>query len=156
VRNIVSSTGFFHDFEVDVAVELVQERLQRGLASEYYFVFADDDAGRTIGYACFGPIACTVGSFDLYWIAVHNSQRGRGLGLELMKRAEHAMRSPSPGPVGKLLSPGRRVYVETSSKPKYEPTRAFYRRCGYVEEARFKDFYADGDDKVVCVKSLAP
>lgn len=154
IRDVVSSTGFFHDFEIDVAVELVEERLSRGLASEYYFIFADDASGRMIGYACFGPIACTVGSFDLYWIAVHNDRRGRGLGLELMRRAEDAMRASLPGPAGKPLPIGRRVYVETSSQPKYEPTRAFYLKCGYAEEARFGDFYADGDDKVVYSKTL--
>lgn len=154
VRDIVASTGFFHDFEIDVAVELVQERLTLGLASEYYFTFADDAAGCTVGYACFGPIACTVGSFDLYWIAVHNDRRGRGLGLELMRLAEAAMRTALPGSAGKPLSPGRRVYVETSSQPKYEPTRTFYLKCGYTEEARFRDFYADGDDKVVYSKTL--
>ncbi len=39
VRDIVTSTGFFHDHEVDVAVELVEERLRRGDASGYYFAF---------------------------------------------------------------------------------------------------------------------
>ena len=34
-----------------------------------------------IGYVCYGPIACTVGSFDLYWIAVDRRRaRGRGSG----------------------------------------------------------------------------
>ena len=33
VREIVESTGFFHPSEVDVAVELVEERLRRGDAS---------------------------------------------------------------------------------------------------------------------------
>lgn len=156
VREIVASTGFFHDFEVDVAVELVDERLARGLASEYYFVFADEEGtGRTIGYACFGPIACTVGSFDLYWIAVHESCRGRGLGVRLMAAAERAMGAGLPGPGGKPLAPSRRVYIETSSKPQYEPTRQFYLRCGYREEARFEGFYAEGDDKVVYSKRLS-
>jgi hypothetical protein len=72
-----------------------------------------------------------------------------------MKRAEEAMRTALPGPASKLLAPGRRVYVETSSKAKYEPTRAFYVRCGYAEEARFRGFYAEDDDKVVYVKSLS-
>ena len=49
---------------------------------------------------------------------------------------------------------GRRIYIETSAKPQYEPTRSFYVRCGYVEEARFRDFYAPGDDKLVYGKSL--
>lgn len=154
VREIVASTGFFHGFEVDVAVELIAERIERGLASEYYFVFADDASGNAVGYACFGPIACTVGSFDLYWIAVHDSLRGRGLGGRLMAEAERLMVSGLPGPSRTPLAAARRVYIETSSKPQYQPTRAFYERCGYAEEARFADFYAPGDDKVVYVRAV--
>jgi D-alanine-D-alanine ligase len=155
VRDIVASTGFFHDFEIDVAVELVQERLGRGVASEYYFVFADEAATRrTIGYVSFGPIACTIGSFDLYWIAVHHDRRGQGLGMALMAEAERLMLAGVRGPEGKPGPPARRVYIETSSKPQYEPTRRFYSRCGYREEARFEGFYAPGDDRVVYVKPL--
>jgi len=154
VRDIVASTGFFHDFEVDVAVELVQERLARGLASEYYFLFAEEH-GRTIGYACFGPIPCTQGSFDLYWIAVHQNFQKRGLGAGLLTAAESMMRKGLTGPDASPLSPARRVYIETSSQAKYRPTQVFYERCGYAEEARLKDYYAAGDDKIIYVKALA-
>lgn len=154
VRDIVASTGFFHDFEVDVAVELVQERLARGLASEYHFLFADESS-RTIGYACFGPIPCTQGSFDLYWIAVHQDFQKRGLGGRLLAAAESAMREGIQGPDGTPLPPVRRVYIETSSQPKYKPTQSFYERCGYTLEARLSDYYASGDDKLIYVKVLA-
>ena len=79
VRAIVSSTGFFSDAEVDVAVELADERLSRGLASGYHFVFADRGED-TVGYACYGEIPCTVGSYDLYWIAVLPAEHGHGVG----------------------------------------------------------------------------
>lgn len=153
VRDIVASTGFFHTFEVDVAVELVQERLSRGLASEYHFLFADFQS-RPVGYACFGPIPCTQGSFDLYWIAVHSAQQGSGLGRRLMAAAENGIRAGVPNANGEQLPPGRRVYIETSSQPRYAPTWRFYERCGFTIEARLKDFYADGDDKMMYVKSL--
>jgi GNAT superfamily N-acetyltransferase len=157
VREIVGSTGYFHDFEIDVAVELVQERLDRGAASEYFFAFADDQAtGRTIGYTCFGPIACTISSVDLYWIAVHESVRGRGLGLELMARTERQVLTGLPGARTPFDQPGqdRRVYIETSGKAQYAPTRAFYTRAGYTLGATLESFYAPGDDKLVYVKRL--
>ena len=69
VREIVESTGFFYPPEVDVAVELVEERLRKGEASGYFFAFAELD-GRTVGYACYGPIACTASSFDIFWIPI--------------------------------------------------------------------------------------
>lgn len=138
VRAIVAATGFFHPEEVDVAVELVDDRLKRGPASDYHFVFADI-GGSPAGYACFGPIACTKGSFDLYWIAVHPSRHGLGLGRRLLEESERRARAMG----------GRRMYIETSSRPQYEPTRGFYLRCGYAVEAVLKDFYAPGDGKVI-------
>jgi GNAT superfamily N-acetyltransferase len=143
VRDITESTGFFYAEEVGTAVELVDERLAKGEASGYEFVFADE-AGRTVGYACFGPIACTKASYDLYWIAVHADGRGKGLGSRLLEESEGLIRSLG----------GRRIYVETSSRELYEPTRAFYLARGYREEARLADFYGPGDAKVIYVKEV--
>jgi len=143
VRDITESTGFFYAEEVGTAVELVDERLAKGEASGYSFVFADEGE-RTLGYACYGPIACTKASFDLYWIAVHADARGKGLGTVLLDESERLVRAAG----------GRRIYVETSSRSLYEPTRAFYRARGYREEARLADFYGPGDAKVIYVKEL--
>jgi GNAT superfamily N-acetyltransferase len=145
VQDIVSSSGFFNPAEVDIAVELVQERLARGTASGYFFVFAEG-AGRVLGYTCYGPIAGTAESFDLYWIAVHRDHQGRGLGRVLMDETERLI----------LNSGGRRVYAETSGRPQYQPTRRFYERLGFVRETQLRDFYGPGDDKVFFVKCLVP
>ena len=40
IREIVNSTVFYNH-EVEVAVELLEERLKTGIESGYYFVFAD-------------------------------------------------------------------------------------------------------------------
>jgi len=143
VRRIVESTGFFSDAEVAVAVELIEDRVSKGCRSDYRFVFLDR-SNEPLGYACFGPIACTVGSFDLYWIAVHNDARGRGIGRQILAAAEQQIAQEG----------GRRVYVETSSRVQYEPTRQFYLRCGYQIEATLQDFYSQGDGKVILVKAL--
>jgi len=144
IRWIVESTGFFRADEVAIAVELVEERLAKGIeASGYHFVFADGGAG-PIGYACFGPIPCSLTSWDLYWIAVEDAARGQGLGRDLLRRAEDAVRARG----------GRAIYIETSSKPQYDATRAFYLACGYVLEHVFADFYAPGDGKAVYAKQL--
>ena len=85
VRDIVTSSGFFSKEEIDVAVELVQERLNKGVSSGYYFLFADRGE-EVIGYSCFGPIPCTTESYDIYWIAVQDKLRGSGLGREVLER----------------------------------------------------------------------
>lgn len=48
----------------------------------------------------------------------------------------------------------RTLIVDTSSLGGYEQARSFYRRRGFVEEARIRDFYGPGDDKVTFWKSL--
>ena len=143
VRAVLESTGFFYPEEIGVAVELVEERLARGEASGYHFDFAETGAA-VAGYTCYGPIACTRESFDLYWIGVHQEQRRAGLGRKLLARAEEQIRRLG----------GRRVYVETSSRAQYEPTRRFYLACGYRIEAVLEDFYAPGDGKVIFLKVL--
>ncbi len=143
VRVIVSSSGFFSPAEIDVAVELVQDRLANGADSSYRFLFAND-ADRVVGYTCFGLIPCTVSSFDLYWIAVHPQAHGRGIGRELLRRTEVAI----------VASGGSRVYIETSSRSQYEPTQRFYAACGYREAARLADFYAPGDGKIIYERLL--
>jgi GNAT superfamily N-acetyltransferase len=143
VRRLVESTGVFSPVEIDVAVELVDDGLKRGRQSDYHFVFAEH-GGQTVGYTCYGPIALTAASFDLYWIAVDKTMHGRSIGRLLLERTEELI-----GQAG-----GRQVYIETSNRHQYAPTRGFYLRCGYDQEALLKDFYAAGDDKVIYVKTL--
>ncbi len=143
VRDIVASTGFFSDEEADVAVELVREHLHKGPASGYLFVFAEVD-GRTVGYACYGPVPCTLNTFDLYWIAVRTDTRGRGLGRALLGQVEERLRGPGRA----------KLVAETSSRPQYAPTRNFYLACGFEEEARIRDYYAPGEDVLYFTKSL--
>lgn len=143
VRELVEATGFFRPNEVDVAEELVREHLARGDASGYKFVFAERD-GKMTGYACYGPIAVTLGCYDLYWIVVHPSFQRQGIGQQLLHDAERLIAHEH----------GRQIYIETSSQPLYAATQAFYTRSGYVLEATLKDFYAPGDDKLTYVKRL--
>ena len=144
VRQIVEATGFFTDEEVDVAVELVDAGLNGESLGSYLFCFCEDASGRDLGYTCYGPIICTVGSFDLYWIAVHPDCQGTGIGGELLRRTESKIRSMH----------GKRIYIETASRDLYKPTQGFYSKAGYHAEATLKDYYSEGDSKIIYVKHL--
>lgn len=143
VREITDSTGFFYPEEVETAVELVDDWLLKGPRCGYHFLFADQD-GRTVGYTSYGPVACTKESYDLYWIAVSGDYRGKGLGTQLLEQTEEAIASFG----------GTRVYIETSARPFYAPTRAFYIARGYSQIAELEDFYAPGDAKAMYLKVL--
>ncbi len=143
LETLLRATGFFNTQELEVALELVDERLAHGERSHYRFLVLEGDDG-VLGYACWGPIPGTVGSADLYWIAVHPGRQGQGLGRALLDAAETWM-----------AREGRtRVYLETSTRAQYAPTRAFYLRCGYEVVAELPDFYAPGDGKAVFLKVL--
>ena len=143
LEELIRATEFFNPEEIDVALELVDDRLANGEASHYRFLVGEVD-GQVAGYACWGAIAGTLASVDLYWIVVHPAFQGKKAGSALLKAAEEHIRSEGRA----------RVYVETSTRPQYHPTRAFYAACGYTLAAELPDFYAPGDGKAMFVKVL--
>jgi len=145
VCSLVRATGTFSTAEIALAASLVDDALQKGPRSEYRFLFGTLSE-RLVGYSCYGAIAATESSFDLYWIVVSPDQQRRGLGQLLLARTEEQA----------LALGGRRLYVETSSRPQYAHARALYQRAGYVLVATLEDFYAPGDHKTIYVKLLGP
>lgn len=148
VRELVVAAGNFNDAEVATAVELVDEALGKGDASGYFFLLLEEDAGERAvqGYACYGPVPLTVGTYDLYWIVVDPAAQGKGHGRRLLEAVEGHVRDLG----------GRKLLIETSSQESYAVTIRFYERSGYELAARIRDFYKVGDDKLVYSKDFAP
>lgn len=140
---ILKNTPEFKPYEVTVAEELVDLYLADGAKSGYHILIAEEDS-RVAGYVCYGETPCTIGTWDIYWIAVSRQMRGKGIGKMLSDAAEKAVRQAQ----------GRLVFIETSSTPLYENTRAFYQARGYEIIARIPDFYMPGDDKLILQKKL--
>ena len=143
IREVTASTGYFHDDEIDVAAELVEERLAKGAASGYEFVLAECD-GRLIGYTTFGPIPCTKTSFDWYWLAVRPEMQGFGFGKLLLEQVENRARAMG----------GTRLYAETSGRPQYATTRAFYEHMSFTLCEILEDYYDTGDGRATYTKPL--
>jgi GNAT superfamily N-acetyltransferase len=143
VIEIVDSTKFFYDHEVEIAAELVAERLAQGESTGYFFVFAEVE-GVTAAYSCFGPISMSKTCFDLYWIATHNEYRGKGIGKKLLEETFNHARA-----MGCKI-----IIAETSGLEHYAPTRAFYDSNKFELEARLKNFYDEGDDKLFYTKRI--
>lgn len=142
VRAIVEATEVFRPEEVAIALEVFDGAVARpGVDYTALGAYAQD---RLVGWAAWGPTPATIGTWDLYWIAVDPAWHGQGVGTELMARCEEAIAGHG----------GRLVVVETSSRAPYAPTRAFYERLGYTAQARIPDYYAPGDGLMVFVKPL--
>jgi len=143
VLGLLKRTDFFRPGEIDVAAEVYDDAIAAGPGGDYQS-FVAREVHETIGWVCFGPTSCTVGTFDIYWLGVDpDSQRG-GVGTSLVNFACNAIKNRG----------GRLVVVDTSGTERYEPSRRFYEKMGFVIEARIADFYTVGDDKIIYVKRL--
>ncbi len=141
IAEIVSETGLFRPDEIDVALE-VFDGFCESPGTDYWAIGAFTAPDQLAGFAFYGPTPCTVGTWDLYWIAVRPRCQHRGIGRGLLQRAERHMAAAG----------ARMCVIETSSRDDYSATRDFYLACGYREAARIADFYDAGDDRVTYVK----
>lgn len=138
VRAIIDATGLFPSEMLDAMVG----ELPRATDSTEFWLTFDD--GGPVAVAYYAPEQMTEGTWNLYLIAVHPEQQGKGIGAALMAHVEKT-----------LAAAGERVLlVETSGLDEFERTRNFYRNIGYDEEARIREFYSAGEDKVIFRKSL--
>jgi ribosomal protein S18 acetylase RimI-like enzyme len=137
-RAVIASTGLF-------PAELLDGMAAAFLAGEADEVWRVADlAGQAAAIAYAAPERMTDGTWNLLLIAVRTEAQGQGLGGALTREVEQAVAARG----------ARILLVETSGLPAFERTRGVYRRLGYAEEARIRDYYAAGDDKVVFRKAL--
>ena len=143
VETILRATRVFREDEIRVGLEVLDSYLANP-EQDYTALGAFTPGGELLGFSIHGPTPCTLGTWDLYWIAVSPEAQGLGVGSVLLKEVE-----------GRLArSNARLLVIETSSRPEYDPTRAFYLKRGYREVARVPDFYEVGDDRVIYAKNL--
>jgi len=107
-------------------------------------IWLTDDDGGLVGVAYVAPERMTQGTWNLYLIAVCPDRQQQGRGTALLTHVEQM-----------LAQRGERVLlVETSGLESFEYVRSFYRKSGYDEEARIREFYKAGEDKIVFRKTL--
>jgi len=147
IEEMVIASGNFNDVEIATALELVDDALAEGENSGYIFVVLGDDKEHDSahGYACYGPVPLTQGVYDLYWIVVDRAAQRKGLGRILLEHVERDV----------VKRGGRMLLIETSSQETYSATIRFYESRGYHLEARIRNFYRIGDDKLIFRKELA-
>jgi ribosomal protein S18 acetylase RimI-like enzyme len=148
IESMVVSSGKFNQVEVATAMELVDEAMQSGDESGYFFAVLETgsaDNAKVKGYACYGPVPLTEAAYDLYWIVVEPASQGSGFGQRLLQYVEQDV----------MCRGGRMVLIETSSQESYGATVRFYERSGYDLAARIRNFYKPGDDKLIFQKELS-
>ncbi len=148
IERMIVASGKFNDVEVETALELVDEALKDGEEKSGYLfaVLVEGRDAPALGYACYGPVPLTEGVYDLYWIVVDPEVQGKGLGRRILGYVERDV----------VKRGGRMLLIETSSQESYGATIRFYERSGYHLEARVRDFYKLGDDKLIFKREVPP
>lgn len=154
---VAEATGLFTPEELAGFGGMIGEHLASGDASGNAGGDASGDAGGgdniwlvdeaedIVAAAYYAPEQFAgEGVWNLYFIGVRPSEQGKGRGSALIHYVEKDLKARG----------ARLLLVETSGKDSFEPTRTFYCKNGYSEEARIRDYYTAGDDKIVFRKLL--
>lgn len=142
IMDFIKKTGFFRDDEVVIAEEVLNDAVSgKDLSYQSYTCLLES---KVLGWICFGETPCTVGTYDIYWIAVSPDVQKGGIGTQMLRFAEQAIASAK----------GRLAVIETSGAEMYVPTQQFYYKNGYELAACVENFYNVADDKLIFIKTL--
>jgi|GEM_PF-5412988 len=83
-------------------------------------------------------------TWEIFVISVSPKYQGNGLGKRMIRYAEDHIRHKG----------GRIIFISTSTAKDYGPARRLYRRCGYTQTAKLRDFFYDGDHRIILQKRL--
>lgn len=143
IINLANSIGLFSSDELDELRQMLTDSLSKDGDTHSFWITDDDDG--LVGLAYCEPERMTNGTWNLQLIAVHPTYQRQGRGAKLLLFVEQT-----------LADRGARVLlVETMGTSDFEHVRAFYRKNGYDEEARIREFYEEGADKIVFRKALS-
>jgi ribosomal protein S18 acetylase RimI-like enzyme len=139
---LAEASGLFEPDQTEELAEMLNQHFSEASASQDLW-FTDEDSG-IVGVGYVAPERMTEGTWNLYLIAIHPNYQRQGRGAALIRHIEQV-----------LTDRGERILlVETSGLDDFEYVRSFYRKSGYHEEARIREFYKSGDDKIIFRKAL--
>jgi len=143
IMAMTKRAAVFDTKEVETVTELLEGYAEGPEVSGYYFLSCRE-AGKIIGYACWGPRDLSGNGYDLYWICADPIVHSQGVGRALMNAVEEEIRKRH----------GVWLVIETSDTDHYAPARRLYERCGYTLSMLLQDFYHDGDGLCTYTKRL--
>jgi len=142
VLHVAESCGLFQPEELGELNGMIDALIAGELEGHRWIALEED--GLVKGAAYYAPETFAYGVWNLYFIGVLAELQGKGHGSALLRHVEDELRAA-----------GQRILIiETSGLDGFELTRKFYDQFGYTVEARIRDYYQEGEDKVIFWKKL--
>ena len=139
LKNVVDSSGLFPSEYLD---EMISDYLHNPYTQEIWFTYINDNTPIAIGYCV--PEKFTNGTYNLLAIGVLQEFQRNGVATEMLHYIEQQLKQKD----------GRILIVETSSDDAQIGARKFYEKIGYAQMAVIRDFWNDGEHKIVFWKRL--
>lgn len=137
--DVVDNSGLFPG---DMLEPMIGDSLEDEASQAIWLTYETESP---VAVAYLAPERMTSGTWNLYLIAVHSDHQGQGIGAKLMGYVENLLRSRDQ----------RILVVETSDLDEFARTRRFYTDIGYSKEAHIREFYDEGEGKVIFWKKLS-
>ena len=136
------AAGLFPVDDTDVLHNMMARYFSDSRDDGHRCVIDEDDDPCAVAY--YEPALVADRTWYLTMIAVHPASQGHGRGIALMRYIENDLQTDGQ----------RLLLIQTSGLLAFDRTRMFYKKCGYVEEARIRDYWETGDDMVLFRKVL--
>lgn len=139
LKEVVDSSELFPSEYLD---DMMTDYFQNPDTEEIWFTYDEIGMPVALGYCL--PEKLTIGTYNLLALGVKKEFQGKGIAGEMMKYIEQQIKNKD----------GRILIVETSSNPAQLAANQFYAKMDYTREAVIRDFWNDGEDKIVFWKKL--
>lgn len=138
--SIIEASGQFDEG----GIAHVRQTLEDYLADPGSALWFTACEGEPVGVAYCVPEPVCVGTWNLLMLWIEDGQEGKGYGTALISRIERELTEMG----------ARLLIVETSGTDEFQFARAFYEKRGFELAARIKEFFDEGDDKLVYTKRI--
>ena len=129
-------------FPSELLDEMIYDYFNNPETEDIWFTAISDEVPVALGYCV--PEKLTEGTYNLLAIGVSKNVQGKGIAKEMMHYIEQLLKDKG----------ARILIVETSSDDVQFPARNLYNKIGYHQEAIIRDFWNDGEDKIVFWKRV--
>lgn len=139
LKKVIESCDLFPSEYLD---EMIFNYFNNPETKDIWFTKIEDNSPKSVGFCV--PEKLTNGTYNLLAIGVMQDAQRFGIGTDMMKYIEEQLRQRR----------GRILIVETSSGEAQNAARNFYKKIGYTQMAAIKDFWDEGEDKIIFWKKL--